>query len=103
MSTRENLWRAIEGESKNRLVYRAFAEKAEADGDRQLARLFRAIAESELIHARAELDAVGAVGSSADNLRYAVAAEEREFQDRYARYLIEAGLIPAPGAPTPGS
>jgi rubrerythrin len=90
MSTNENFRRAFDEEARNRELYLAFAEKAEAEGRRQLARLFRATAESELVHARSQIEALGMIGSSVDNLRRAVAAEEREFQDSYAEYLRQA-------------
>jgi len=90
MSTNENLRRALDTEARNRELYIAFAAKAEAEGRHQLARLFRATAESELIHARCQMEALGVVGSSVDNVRYAIAAEEREFQDSYAEYLRQA-------------
>lgn len=86
----EKLWHAIEVESRNRLRYLAFADKADAEGEHQLARLFRAIAESEFIHARAELKALGVVGSSTENVRAAAVSEEQEFQDLYALYLLDA-------------
>jgi rubrerythrin len=89
-SLKENFRLALADEARNRLLYLAFAEKAEAEGRHQLARLFRATAESELIHARRQMEAAGVIGSSADNLRHAVAAEEREFQDSYAEYLRQA-------------
>jgi len=90
MSTEDNLRLALDTEVRNRELYLAFAEKAEAEGLRQLARLFRATAESELVHARSQMEALGTIGSSVDNLRYAVASEEREFQDSYAEYLLQA-------------
>ena len=85
----KKLWSAIEIETRNRLHCIVFAEKADAEGEHQLAKLFRAIADSELIHARAELKALGAVGSSTDNVRAAAVAEEQEFQDLYSLYLLD--------------
>jgi rubrerythrin len=71
-------------------MYLTFAEKADAEGQPQVARLFRAAAESELVHARIELGMLGQVQSTPDNLKWAAAVEEREFQDLYARFLQEA-------------
>jgi len=90
MSTKENLQRALAEESKNRERYLAFAEAADAEGAGQVARLFRAAAESERIHARVELRALGEVRSTVENVRQAVDIEEKEFQDTYARFLREA-------------
>ena len=90
MTTQQNLARGLEEEARNRELYLAFADKADADGQHQLAKLFRATAESELVHARTQIRELGLVGTSLENVRYAVAAEEREFQDSYAGYLREA-------------
>jgi len=90
MSVTDNLLLAFEEEAKNRERYLAFAEQADAEGKHQIARLFRAAAESELIHAVAELRALGEVKSTAENVQYAIDAEEREFQDVYAGFLREA-------------
>ena len=89
MSTTENLRLALAEEAKNRELYLAFAEKAEAEGNCQVARLFRAVAESELIHARSELEMLGAVKSTTENLQRAMWLEEGEFQKMYARFLKE--------------
>jgi rubrerythrin len=90
MSVDQNLWVALAEETKNRQMYLAFAEKADAEGQPQVARLFRAAAESELVHARIELAMLGHVQSTPENLKWAAAMEEREFQDLYARFLQEA-------------
>lgn len=90
MSTQENLSRAFTEEARNIERYLAFAEKAEADGEPQIARLFRAVAESERVHARVELRLLGEVRSTAENIESAVSAEEAEFQDMYGQFLREA-------------
>ena len=112
MATADNLLLAAAEESKNRAMYLAFAERAEAEGQPQVARLFRAIAESERIHARGEIDLAASAGASApeaaavggraatglmpptattaENLHRAVEIEEAEFQDTYARFLRQA-------------
>ena len=90
MPTNHNFELAFAEEAKNRQLFLAFAQKADAEGARQVARLFRAAAESELIHARAELEALGLVRSTMENVRHAVAVEENEFQNMYARFLHEA-------------
>jgi len=90
MSREANLWQAIAEETKNREMFLAFAEKADAEGRPQVARLFRAVAESELVHARAELRLLSQVKSTVENVRWAIGTEEREFQEVYARFLREA-------------
>jgi rubrerythrin len=90
MSTMDNLRLAFQEEAKNRVLFLLFAEKAHAEGKLEVARLFRAVAEAELIHARAQIDAIGAVKSTAENVRSAADIEEREFQGTYGKYLQEA-------------
>ena len=90
MSTIDNLRAAFVEETKNRGMYLAFAESAQAEGKPQIARMFRALAESELIHGRAELRLLGDKASAADNVQFAITVEEREFQELYARFLRDA-------------
>jgi len=90
MSTADNLRLAFSEEAKNSALYLIFAEKADSEGKPHVARMFRALAESELIHGRAELQLMGDDGSTADNVRFAIATEENEFQDMYARFLQDA-------------
>jgi len=90
MSTADNLRLAFTEEAKNSALYLVFAEKAESEDRPQVARMFRALAESELIHGRAELRLMGDKGSTVDNVQFAIATEENEFQDMYARFLQDA-------------
>ena len=55
MATMDNLKEAFAGESQANRKYLAFAKKAEEDGFAQVARLFRAAAEAETVHAHAHL------------------------------------------------
>ncbi|MDD2318235.1 MAG: rubrerythrin family protein [Desulfobacterales bacterium] len=87
--TEQNLWEAFAGESQANRKYLAFAAQAEKEGYPQVARLFRAAAEAETVHAHAHLRALGAVGSTADNLRDAVSGEIHEFKEMYPD-MIEA-------------
>jgi len=90
MSTVDNLRLAFTEEAKNSALYLIFAEKADSEGKPHAARLFRALAESELIHGRAELQILDDYGSTVDNMQFAIATEEREFQNMYARFLKDA-------------
>ncbi|HAU37788.1 MAG TPA: rubrerythrin [Phycisphaerales bacterium] len=90
MAIREKLKQAFALESKNRELFLLYSQKAEAEGQHQVARLFRAVAESELIHVRAEAALLGGNDSTADNLHQAATIEEAEFQHFYARFLKEA-------------
>ena len=60
-TTHDDLKAAFAGESQANRKYLAFAKKAEKDGFPQVARLFRAAAEAETIHAHCHLNAMGGV------------------------------------------
>ncbi|ACH40321.1 rubrerythrin [Citrifermentans bemidjiense Bem] len=90
MPTKENLAEAFAGESQANRKYLAFAKKAEADGLPQVAKLFRAAAHAETVHAHAHLRAMGGIKSTADNLKEAVEGEGFEFQKMYPPFLEQA-------------
>ena len=90
MATNENLAEAFAGESQANRKYLAFAKKAEADGYPQVAKLFRAAAEAETIHAHAHFRVMGGVGDTADNLAAAVEGEGFEFEQMYPKFVAEA-------------
>ncbi|MCL7489504.1 MAG: rubrerythrin family protein [Desulfobulbaceae bacterium] len=81
--TEQNLWEAFAGESQANRKYLAFAEKADREGYTQAAKLFRAAAHAETIHAHAHLRALKAIGDTAANLKEAVAGETHEFKNMY--------------------
>ena len=88
--TLENLKEAFAGESQANRKYLAFAKQADADGYQQVAKLFRAAAEAETIHAHAHLRAMEGVGSTKDNLLAAVAGEAHEFESMYPGMIADA-------------
>jgi rubrerythrin len=88
--TEQNLWDAFAGESQANRKYLAFAQKAEREGHAQIAKLFRAAAEAETVHAHAHLRTLGAVGSTAENLKTAVAGETHEFKAMYPEMIKTA-------------
>jgi len=90
MSTTENLKAAFAGESQANRKYLAFAKKAEADGLPQIAKLFRATAEAETVHALNHLRALGGVKSTPENLQEAIAGEKYEFTEMYPGFVAEA-------------
>ncbi len=90
--THENLKAAFAGESQANRRYLYFANKADVEGHPEVAALFRSTAEGETGHAHGHLDYLAAVGdpatdlpigSSADNLKAAVAGETHEYTDMY--------------------
>jgi rubrerythrin len=88
--TEKNLKDAFAGESQANRKYLAFAKKAEKDGYPQAAKLFRAAAEAETVHAHAHLRALGEIGSTLENLKVAVAGETHEFKSMYPDMIEEA-------------
>lgn len=86
----DNLKMAFAGESQANRRYLAFARKAEEDGFPQVAKLFRAAAEAETIHALNHLRIVGEIKSTVDNLNTAVVGETFEFKKMYSEYLSAA-------------
>ncbi len=88
--TIENLKEAFAGESQANRKYLFFAEKADKEGQKQIARLFRAAAEGETIHAKSHLNALGAIGSTADNLKAAISGEHYEFTQMYPEFIKQA-------------
>ena len=90
VNTTQNLWTAFAGESQASRKYLAFAVQADKEGFPQAARLFRAAAAAETIHAHAHLRALKAVGSTLENLKEAVAGETAEFTSMYPAMISEA-------------
>jgi len=78
---------AFAGESQANRRYLAFAEKAEKEGLMQAAKLFRAAAEAETIHALNHLRIMGEIKSTIENLDAAVSGETFEFKEMYPKYL----------------
>lgn len=88
--TKDNLMGAFAGESQANRKYLAFAVQAEKDGLHQVAKLFRAVAEAETIHAHAHLRSAGKVGKTMDNLKDAIAGETYEFTKMYPDMIKDA-------------
>lgn len=90
MKTQENLMAAFAGESQANRRYLAFAKAAEKEGKSGLAKLFRAAAEGETVHALAHLENAGEVKTSQENLKAAIAGETHEFTEMYPQFIDEA-------------
>lgn len=90
MGTNENLAAAFAGESQANRRYLAFAQKADSDGFPQVAKLFRAAAEAETIHAHTHLRAMNGIQDTLANLKEAVEGERYEFQEMYPEFLATA-------------
>ena len=90
MSSMDNLKNAFAGESQANRKYLAFAKKAEEEGFKQVARLFRAAAEAETVHAHNHLRVMGDVKSTKDNIQEAINGETHEFTKMYPQMIEEA-------------
>lgn len=88
--TKDNLMAAFAGESQANRKYLAFAQKADQEGFPRVARLFRAAAEAETIHAHNHLRALEAIKSTRENLQEAIAGETHEFLNMYPQMIQEA-------------
>jgi rubrerythrin len=88
--TEQNLREAFAGESQANRKYLAFAKQAEKEGHPQAARLFRAAAAAETVHAHAHLKTLGGIKSTAENLKEAIAGETHEFKEMYPTMIKTA-------------
>ena len=88
--TIKNVWEAFAGESQANRRYLAFAKKAADEGFPNIARLFRAVAESETIHANNHLQALKGVKSTAENLESALRGEADEYTSMYPMFMDQA-------------
>lgn len=91
MATMENLQAAFAGESQANRMYTAFAQKAVKEGYPEIARLFRAAAAAETVHALQHFKVMGGVKDTAANLQSAIAGEGYEFREMYPKFLAEVG------------
>lgn len=80
---------AFAGESQANRKYLAYAAKADQEGYPQVARMFRAAAEAETVHAHNHLKALKGIRSTKENLGDAISGETHEFKTMYPE-MIEA-------------
>jgi rubrerythrin len=96
--TEKNLQDAFAGESQANRKYLAFAKKAEQEGYKQVAKLFRAAADAETVHAHNHLRALGAIKSTKENLEEAIKGESYEFEKMYPVMMEDAKTEDKKGA-----
>ncbi|MGB9757998.1 MAG: rubrerythrin family protein [Candidatus Bipolaricaulaceae bacterium] len=96
--TEENLKSAFSGQSQAHMRYLIFAEVAEREGKPNLARLFRAIAYAEQVHATNHYRELGMIRGSTENLDVAIAGETYEVEEMYPAYIAVAELQRESGA-----
>lgn len=88
--TEKNLQDAFAGESQANRKYLAFAKKAEKEGFHQVAKLFRAAADAETVHAHNHLKELNGIKSTKENLEAAINGETHEFEHMYPVMIDEA-------------
>ena len=85
--TLEKLQEAFAGESQANRRYLAFAKKAEEEGFPGIAKMFRAAAEAETIHALNHLRAMEGIKSTRENVEAAIHGETYEFKTMYPEMI----------------
>ena len=91
MSTvEEHLKEAFAGESQANRKYLAFAKKADQEGYTQVAKLFRAAADAETVHAHTHLRTLKGIKKTEENLKEAIAGETHEFNSMYPQMIADA-------------
>ncbi|NJF24187.1 rubrerythrin family protein [Thermococcus sp. Bubb.Bath] len=88
--TRKFLEDAFAGESMAHMRYLIFAEKAEREGYPNIAKLFRAIAHAEFVHAKNHFIALGKLGKTPENLQEGINGETFEVEEMYPVYKNSA-------------
>ena len=97
--TEENLKEAFTGESQANRRYLYFAQKADVEGQPDIAALFRSVAEGETGHAFGHFDFLSEVGdpvtgvpvgATTDNLKSAIEGETYEYTEMYPGFARTA-------------
>jgi rubrerythrin len=96
--TEKFLGEAFAGESMAHMKYSLFADKAEEEGLTEMARMFRAIAYAEKVHAGNHLDVLGNIKSTSDNIQTGIDGETFEINEMYPVYNATAKLQDEDGA-----
>ena len=91
-NTKDNLGSAFAGESQANRKYLFFAEKAEQEGHKQVAKLFRAAADAETVHAKNHLKVMQGIKSTKENLLAAKGGENHEFTEMYPAFIKQAEI-----------
>ncbi len=86
----DDLKAAFAGKSQANRKYTAFSRKADKEGHAQVAKLFRAAAHAETVHALAHFNVLGEIKSTAENLEAAIAGENYEVVNMYPEFIKDA-------------
>jgi len=96
--TGENLAAAYAGESQAHMKYAIYSEVAKKEGMPNVARLFKAVAHAELVHARNHYKEMGMIKSTAENLQVAINGENYEVDEMYPAFVDVAKMQEEKGA-----
>ncbi len=86
----DDLKSAFAGESQANRKYTAFARKADDEGFAQVAKLFRAAAAAETVHALTHFRVMGEIKTTRENLEAAIAGENYEVVSMYPEFMKDA-------------
>jgi rubrerythrin len=89
-NVKDDLMAAFAGESQANRKYTAFARKADDEGHHQTAKLFRAAAAAETVHALNHFRTLGEIKSTTENIKAAIAGENYEVVTMYPDFLKDA-------------
>lgn len=96
--TEKNLHDAYAGESMANMKYNIWADKAEQEGKKNVAKMFRAISYAERVHATNHWRTLGMIQGTADNLQHAIEGENYEVEEMYPAFKAVAELQDEKGA-----
>jgi len=96
--TKANLEAAFAGESQAHMKYLIFADQAEKDGFPNVARLFRATAYAEQVHATSHFKVLKKLADTSSNLQTGIEGETFEVEEMYPAYHAVAELQEEAGA-----
>jgi rubrerythrin len=96
--TKEFLQAAFAGESQAHMKYLIFSQEAEKKSMPNLARLFRAIAYAEQVHATNHFRELGKIGDPGSNVQSCIDGENFEVTEMYPAYHAVAELQGEKGA-----
>lgn len=88
--TRDALYKAYEGEAKAALRLKVFAEKADQEGYKQIAKLFRVISYSEAVHGARALKVLKDIKSTEENLAESFETEQKVAGVAYGQFIKQA-------------
>lgn len=89
---------AFAGESMAHMKYQHFADRADEEGLSEMARMFRAIAYAERVHAGNHLEVLGQIKSTSDNIQTCIDGETYEIEEMYPVFNATAKMQDEAGA-----